>query len=66
VSKALPVVQERTDALPRAVIDFDEKLAAHGLELRAAPLKRRKSTAASSATRRASTATWEPLLRARK
>ncbi len=36
MSKALPVVQERTDALPRAVIDFDEKLAAHGLELRAA------------------------------
>lgn len=35
MSKALPVVQERTDALPRAVIDFDEKLAAHGMELRA-------------------------------
>ncbi|MDQ3255359.1 MAG: arsenosugar biosynthesis radical SAM protein ArsS [Acidobacteriota bacterium] len=38
MSKALPVVQERTDALPRAVIDFDEKLAAHGLELRAATI----------------------------
>ncbi len=36
MSKALPVVRERADAPPRAVIDFDEKLAAHGLELRAA------------------------------
>lgn len=36
MSKVLPVVQERANALPRAVIDFDEKLAAHGLELRAA------------------------------
>ncbi len=36
MSKALPVVQERTDAPVRAVIGFDEKLAAHGLELRAA------------------------------
>ena len=36
MSKALPVVRERANAPPRAVIDFDEKLAAHGLELRAA------------------------------
>ena len=35
MSKVLPVLQERAGAPPRAVIDFDEKLAAHGLELRA-------------------------------
>ncbi|MCA1635706.1 MAG: arsenosugar biosynthesis radical SAM protein ArsS [Acidobacteria bacterium] len=35
MSKALPVVPEKTNAPPRAVIDFDEKLAAHGMELRA-------------------------------
>ena len=36
MSKALPVVQEKSNEPVRAVIDFDEKLAAHGLELRAA------------------------------
>ena len=36
MSKALPVVQARTNAPSRAAVDFDEKLAAHGLELRAA------------------------------
>lgn len=35
MSKALPVIQEKTNAPVRAVIDFDEKLAAHGMELRA-------------------------------
>ena len=34
--KSLPVVQKEKGAPPRAAIDFDEKLAAHGLELRAA------------------------------
>ncbi|MCA1556533.1 MAG: radical SAM protein, partial [Acidobacteria bacterium] len=35
MSKALPVVLEKRDAPPRAAIDFDEKLATHGMELRA-------------------------------
>jgi len=36
MSKALPVMQETINAPPGAVIGFDEKLAAHGMELRAA------------------------------
>ncbi len=39
MAKALPVVQPTTDAPTRSVIDFDEKLAAHGLELRAASVE---------------------------
>jgi radical SAM/Cys-rich protein len=35
MSKALPVVLEKRDAPPRAAIDFAEKLATHGMELRA-------------------------------
>lgn len=38
MSKILPVIREETNVPPRAVIDFDEKLAAHGMELRAATI----------------------------
>ncbi len=36
MSKVLLVVQDRTNASPPGLIDFNEKLAAHGMELRAA------------------------------
>lgn len=39
MSKALPVVLEKRDAPPRAAIDFDEKLATHGMELRASTVE---------------------------
>lgn len=36
MSTVLPVVQPELNAQPRTVVDFDEKLAAHGIELRSA------------------------------
>ncbi|MCA1593735.1 MAG: arsenosugar biosynthesis radical SAM protein ArsS [Acidobacteria bacterium] len=35
MSRALPIMQEKRQQLPRATSDFDEKLASHGVELRA-------------------------------
>lgn len=36
MSTVLPVIQTALNSRPRALVDFDEKLAAHGIELRAA------------------------------
>lgn len=34
MSPVLPVIQPELNAQPRTAVDFDEKLAAHGIELR--------------------------------
>ena len=34
MSTVLPVIQPELNAQPRTAVDFDEKLAAHGIELR--------------------------------